>query len=80
MLLGKSKARACTLKAPREYFIKKHKLLEEYYLNITQFDIEMMNELGYCPGIENYSRAIFQAEMRANRLRHCLIICRLMRF
>ena len=41
----------------REYFIKEHKLLEEQRISQrTQFDIEMMNELGYCSGIENYSR------------------------
>ncbi|MDU5168123.1 MAG: excinuclease ABC subunit UvrB, partial [Haemophilus parainfluenzae] len=41
----------------REYFIKEHKLLEEQRITQrTQFDIEMMNELGYCSGMENYSR------------------------
>lgn len=40
-----------------EYFIKENKLLEEQRITQrTQFDIEMMNELGYCSGIENYSR------------------------
>ena len=64
----------------REYFIKEHKLLEEQRITQrTQFDIEMMNELGYCSGIENYSRYLL-AEMKANRLRHYLIICHLMRF
>lgn len=34
-----------------------HKLLEEQRITQrTQFDIEMMLELGYCSGIENYSR------------------------
>ena len=34
-----------------------NKLLEEQRLTQrTQFDLEMMNELGYCSGIENYSR------------------------
>lgn len=34
-----------------------NKLLEEQRLSQrTQFDLEMMNELGYCSGIENYSR------------------------
>lgn len=34
-----------------------HKLLEEQRISQrTQFDIEMMLELGYCSGIENYSR------------------------
>ena len=41
----------------REYFIKENKLIEEPRIaQRTQFDIEMMNELGYCSGIENYSR------------------------
>ncbi|WP_150539713.1 excinuclease ABC subunit UvrB [Actinobacillus vicugnae] len=41
----------------REYFIQENKLLEEQRITQrTQFDIEMMNELGYCSGIENYSR------------------------
>lgn len=41
----------------REYFIKENKLLEEQRISQrTMFDIEMMNELGYCSGIENYSR------------------------
>ncbi len=34
-----------------------NKLLEEQRISQrTQFDIEMMNELGFCSGIENYSR------------------------
>lgn len=34
-----------------------HKLVEEQRITQrTQFDIEMMSELGYCSGIENYSR------------------------
>lgn len=41
----------------REYLIKENKLVEEQRIaQRTQFDIEMMNELGYCSGIENYSR------------------------
>lgn len=41
----------------RTYFIQENKLLEEQRIaQRTQFDIEMMNELGYCSGIENYSR------------------------
>ncbi|MEG9482221.1 excinuclease ABC subunit UvrB [Mannheimia sp. HC-2023] len=41
----------------RTYFITENKLLEEQRIaQRTQFDIEMMNELGYCSGIENYSR------------------------
>ncbi|QDJ12893.1 excinuclease ABC subunit B [Mergibacter septicus] len=41
----------------REYLLKNNKLVEEQRITQrTQFDIEMMNELGYCSGIENYSR------------------------
>jgi excinuclease ABC subunit B len=45
------------LKERRENLISNHKLVEEQRLTQrTQFDIEMMLELGYCSGIENYSR------------------------
>ena len=41
----------------RAYLLENNKSLEEQRLTQrTQFDIEMMNELGYCSGIENYSR------------------------
>ncbi|WP_040977492.1 excinuclease ABC subunit UvrB [Necropsobacter massiliensis] len=41
----------------RKVLLENNKLLEEQRLTQrTQFDIEMMNELGYCSGIENYSR------------------------
>lgn len=41
----------------REILLANNKLLEEQRLSQrTQFDLEMMNELGYCSGIENYSR------------------------
>ncbi|WP_440863879.1 excinuclease ABC subunit UvrB [Symbiopectobacterium purcellii] len=41
----------------RKIFLENNKLLEEQRLTQrTQFDLEMMNELGYCSGIENYSR------------------------
>jgi excinuclease ABC subunit B len=40
-----------------EYFRSQGKLLEAQRLETrTLYDIEMMQELGYCPGIENYSR------------------------
>ena len=40
-----------------EYFRSQNKLLEAQRLEErTRFDIEMMLELGYCSGIENYSR------------------------
>lgn len=35
--------------------LENNKLLEEQWLiQCIQFDLEMMNELGYCLGIENY--------------------------
>ena len=41
------------------YFRDKGKLLEEQRIRQrTEYDIEMMQELGYCTGIENYSRII----------------------
>ncbi len=41
----------------RRVLLEDNKLLEEQRLTQrTQFDLEMMNELGYCSGIENYSR------------------------
>lgn len=40
-----------------QYFLNENKLLEEQRLRErTTYDIEMINELGYCSGIENYSR------------------------
>jgi len=45
------------LKVRREQFLQENKLIEEQRIRErTQFDIEMMLELGYCSGIENYSR------------------------
>lgn len=41
----------------RKNLLENHKLVEEQRLSQrTAFDLEMMNELGYCSGIENYSR------------------------
>ncbi len=41
----------------RKVLLDNGKLLEEQRISQrTQFDLEMMNELGYCSGIENYSR------------------------
>lgn len=40
-----------------EFFRKQNRLLEAQRLEQrTNFDIELMLEIGYCPGIENYSR------------------------
>ncbi|GLO61421.1 UvrABC system protein B [Vibrio sp. MACH09] len=45
------------LKSRQAYLLDNNKLLEEQRISQrTQFDIEMMNELGFCSGIENYSR------------------------
>lgn len=42
-----------------EEFKKQGKLLEAQRLSArTRFDLEMMQEVGYCPGIENYSRPL----------------------
>ncbi len=42
-----------------EEFKNQNKLLEAQRLAArTRFDIEMMQEVGYCPGIENYSRPL----------------------
>jgi len=42
-----------------KWFRSRNKLLEAQRLESrTRFDIEMMREIGYCPGIENYSRHI----------------------
>jgi excinuclease ABC subunit B len=42
-----------------EKFREEGKLLEAQRLNArTRFDIEMLQEAGYCPGIENYSRPL----------------------
>ncbi|NVJ55739.1 MAG: excinuclease ABC subunit UvrB [Vibrionaceae bacterium] len=45
------------LEVRKAYLLENNKLLEEQRISQrTQFDIEMMNELGFCSGIENYSR------------------------
>ena len=42
-----------------EYFKSKNKLVEaERILKRTKYDIEMLSEIGFCKGIENYSRII----------------------
>jgi excinuclease ABC subunit B len=42
-----------------EEFKQQGKLLEAQRLSArTRFDIEMLQEVGYCPGIENYSRPL----------------------
>ena len=45
------------LKERCQFFLEHNKLLEEQRIRErTAYDIEMINELGYCSGIENYSR------------------------
>ncbi|WOE83058.1 excinuclease ABC subunit UvrB [Aeromonas veronii] len=45
------------LRSRREQLLSLGKLVEEQRISQrTQFDMEMMQELGYCSGIENYSR------------------------
>ena len=40
-----------------EYFTENHKLLEAQRIEQrTRFDLEMLREVGYCSGVENYSR------------------------
>src|SRR4029079_3241502 len=42
-----------------DHFKAVGKMLEAQRLNArTRFDVEMMMEVGYCPGIENYSRPL----------------------
>ncbi len=42
-----------------EKFKAEGKILEAQRLNArTRYDIEMLQELGHCPGIENYSRPL----------------------
>ncbi len=45
------------LKERLDYFYANHKLVEAQRLEQrTRFDLEMLNEMGFCKGIENYSR------------------------
>lgn len=45
------------LESRRKQLMDNNKLVEEQRIaQRTQFDVEMMNELGFCSGIENYSR------------------------
>ena len=40
-----------------DFFIKNNKLIEAQRIEQrTRFDLEMLNEIGFCKGIENYSR------------------------
>ena len=56
------------------------KLLEAQRLHQrTMFDLEMMREIGYCHGIENYSRHL-TGRRRESRRRRCSITCPLTRW
>jgi excinuclease ABC subunit B len=47
------------LKERLEEFKNQGKMLEAHRLSArTRYDIEMLQEVGYCPGIENYSRPL----------------------
>ncbi|OQX71833.1 MAG: hypothetical protein B6D62_01365 [Candidatus Cloacimonas sp. 4484_275] len=51
------------LKERIRYFEKRNKLLEAQRIEQrTNFDLEMMREIGYCSGIENYSRHANQVD------------------
>ncbi|MGL5949649.1 MAG: excinuclease ABC subunit UvrB [Aeromonas sp.] len=56
-ILGAIEAIKAELVTRRAQFFADNKLVEEQRITQrTQFDVEMMQELGYCSGIENYSR------------------------
>lgn len=64
-VMGKDKFAAAFARIEAElaerlkFFASKNKLLEAQRLRErTEYDIEMMRELGYCNGIENYSRPL----------------------
>ena len=45
------------LRERADWFIKENKLVEAQRIEQrTRFDLEMLNEIGFCKGIENYSR------------------------
>jgi len=46
-----------------DFFINDHKLVEAQRIEQrTRFDLEMLNEIGFCKGIENYSRHLSGAK------------------
>jgi len=63
-LLGACEEIKVELKDRLEYLRKTEKLLEAQRLEQrTLFDLEMIRELGYCQGIENYSRYLSGREL-----------------
>jgi len=60
------------LAARLEYFRATDKLLEAQRLEMrTKYDLEMLKEVGYCSGIENYSR--YLTERREGERPRCLL-------
>ena len=60
------------LAAQLALFEREGKLLEAQRLKMrTEYDLEMLQEIGYCPGIENYSRHL--AGRAPGERPHCLI-------
>ncbi|MDG1074324.1 MAG: excinuclease ABC subunit UvrB [Methylophilaceae bacterium] len=46
-----------------DFFVKENKLVEAQRIEQrTRFDLEMLNEIGFCKGIENYSRHLSGAQ------------------
>jgi len=61
ILQNAAKTITAELKQRIEYFRANNKLIEAQRIEErTDFDLEMMQELGYCNGIENYSRHLTQ--------------------
>ncbi len=55
-----------------DYFVANNKLLEAQRIEQrTRFDLEMMREVGYCQGIENYSRHF--SGLAPGEPPHCLL-------
>lgn len=47
-----------------DFFVKEQKLVEAQRIEQrTRFDLEMLNEIGFCKGIENYSRHLSGAKV-----------------
>jgi excinuclease ABC subunit B len=63
-------------RAARELFDAQGKLVEAQRLEQrTRFDLEMLQEMGYCTGIENYSRHLVGRAGRASRRRRWSTTC-----
>jgi excinuclease ABC subunit B len=60
------------LQAQKEFFLRQGKLIEAQRIEQrTRFDLEMMIEIGFCKGIENYSRHL--SGRRAGEPPPCLL-------